>query len=120
LQAALAALEQQLGFSASAKALAPSHAAPPAAGQLYLIRVSGHDKTGITYHTATLLAERQLDIIDLQAQRFEGEEGPVYMLLVEFVLPAHQPVEDLHQALRAMSDQLGVESHLVAVDREIL
>jgi glycine cleavage system transcriptional repressor len=122
LQSALTVLETNLDFVATVKVLPHyvPHQSLTSAGQLYLLRVSGLDKTGITYHTTQLLAERQLSITDLQSQRFEGEGGPVYMLLVEFLLNDSSRLPGLQAALAQLNTQLGVESHLTLVDREVL
>jgi glycine cleavage system transcriptional repressor len=121
LQQALAQLEHTLGFATTVKPLTTQASHIPEGG-LYLMRVSGQDKTGITYHSAKLLADHQLDILDLQAQRITGDNGPVYLLLIEFILPPRADITegDLRHALTHMSQTLGVESHLTPVDTGVL
>ena len=120
LQLALDALQADLGFTAVVKPLTPQKLASQP-GALYLMRVSGHDRTGITYHATQLLARRGLGITDLQAHRIDGDNGPAYLLLVEFLLPdPTSQLPDLQQALLLLNADLEVESHLVPVDTEVL
>jgi glycine cleavage system transcriptional repressor len=119
LQQALNGLQQTLGFSATVKLLNPQRLASQH-GQLYLMRVSGRDRTGITYHATQLLAQRGLGITDLQAHRIDGDAGPAYLLLIEFLLLDTAQLPALHQALLDLNTALEVESHLVPVDTGVL
>jgi glycine cleavage system transcriptional repressor len=122
MQQALTPLQQSLGFSAVVKPLAATQPAPTAhTGQLFLMRVSGTDRTGITCHASQLLADRGLDITDLQAHRFTSEDGPVYLLLIEFWMPDPTSVlPGLQQALTQLGQALGVETGLTPVDTGVL
>jgi glycine cleavage system transcriptional repressor len=120
LQQALDQLQPILGFTATVKALASHALTRKPLGTLYLMRVSGQDRTGITYHATQVLAQRGLSITDLQAHRLTGQDGPAYLLLIEFLLPDTALLPDLQQALAVLNTTLQVESHLVPVDTEVL
>jgi glycine cleavage system regulatory protein len=86
---------------------------PQPTGQLYLVQVSGADRTGIIHHTAQLLAERNIGITDLQANRLTGGEGPVYMLLLECWIPAPEAMlPGLTHALAELGQRLGVDARI--------
>lgn len=74
-----------------------------------MIAVSGQDKTGITYQVAKVLAETQVNILDLNAHCIEGEEGPVYIMMIEAKLPMNLEKITLENTLNALAKSLGVE-----------
>lgn len=74
----------------------------------FLVSVAGADHTGITHAVSQLLARYQANITDLNAHRIEGDEGPVYVMVVEFDLPNTQ----LDTALQQDLDQLAQAQHL--------
>ncbi|MGE0199445.1 MAG: glycine cleavage system protein R [Candidatus Melainabacteria bacterium] len=76
----------------------------------YLITVSGNDRTGITAEAARLLADHQVNITDLNAQVIPGEEGPVYILMMESLVPDTLPISELQNVLKALGQRLGVET----------
>jgi glycine cleavage system transcriptional repressor len=74
-----------------------------------MIAVSGQDKTGITYQVAKVLAETQVNILDLNAHCIEGEDGPVYIMMIEAKLPTNIEQATLENTLNALAKKLGVE-----------
>ena len=80
-----------------------THAAP------YMVTVSGHDQVGITYQVAQKLADLHVNITDLNAQVIDGEDGPVYIMMLEVMLPETLREPDLTQALKPIAEALGVE-----------
>jgi glycine cleavage system transcriptional repressor len=74
-----------------------------------MIAVSGQDKTGITYQVAKVLAEEQVNILDLNAHCIEGEDGPVYIMMIEAILPQTLEKVTLETTLNALAQTLGVE-----------
>jgi glycine cleavage system transcriptional repressor len=74
-----------------------------------MIAVSGQDKTGITYQVAKVLAETQVNILDLNAHCIEGEDGPVYIMMIEAKLPTNLEQATLENTLNSLAKKLGVE-----------
>jgi glycine cleavage system transcriptional repressor len=102
LAQALKPLEASHDFSLS---LQPYHpGAARAWGEALMISVAGADRTGITHQVSTILAEHQVNITDLNAQTIPGEDGPVYILMIEVQLPPNVTQEGLLKALKALPD----------------
>jgi glycine cleavage system transcriptional repressor len=122
LEEALRYSAAQLGLSLVVRPLAPEEAAPttaePAAG--YILRVYGADKPGIVHAVASLLAERGLNITDLNTRVIPGAGGPVYVMLLEVDLPDGSGAEALRRELDRLSRELGVEITFGALESEAL
>jgi len=82
----------------------------------YLITVSGNDRTGITAEAARLLAELHVNITDLNAQVIPGEDGPVYILMMESLAPSSLSMGELKAALKTLGQRLGVETRCTPMD----
>ena len=78
----------------------------------YMISVAGNDRTGITWRVSQLLAELGINILDLNAQIIPGDEGPVYIMMVEVELPPSITEDAARTPLRALAAELGVEIQL--------
>lgn len=108
------AIGEQVGMTLVMKPLLPgleeeSFQRPPLS---YFISVAGRDRTGITHQVAQLLAEHQINITDLNAQIIEGEDSPVYVMMLEVDVPAGTQMRALEEALRGLSGRLAVEIQL--------
>jgi glycine cleavage system transcriptional repressor len=117
LREELMALEEQLSCTVtvraeSLKALEASQAEQADTNELYLITVAGQDRTGITYEVSHLLAQHRVNIIDLQAKRIDGEDTPIYLLMLEVSLPKGVSPEQLRDALNPLERQLGLDIQL--------
>lgn len=78
----------------------------------YMLSVAGHDQTGITYHVSQKLAELEINVTDLNAQIIQGEEGPLYIMMVEVDMPHSIAVSTVQKELDALSEKIGVEIQL--------
>lgn len=67
----------------------------------FLISVAGDDRTGITYHVSQELAKLNINITDLNAQVIPGDEGAIYIMMVEVQLPDGVNPEQVEKALRS-------------------
>ncbi|MBK8190052.1 MAG: ACT domain-containing protein [Vampirovibrionales bacterium] len=85
---------------------APAHAPGE---NTYILSVAGRDRTGITAAITRILAAHQVNITDLNARLMENEDGPVYIMMVEAVLPAGLDVDAFERELAAMGESLHVE-----------
>ncbi len=109
------ALGEQMGLTTLVKAIeveAGAHEDPKSntlEERGVMIAVSGQDKTGITYQVAKVLAEEQVNILDLNAHCIEGEDGPVYIMMIEAILPQTLEKVTLETTLNALAQTLGVE-----------
>ncbi|WP_084211729.1 glycine cleavage system protein R [Geoalkalibacter subterraneus] len=57
-------------------------------GELCMISVYGSDKPGIVYKVAKTLGDRNVNITDLHTKLVGKESRPVYVMMIEAVLPA--------------------------------
>ena len=62
-------------------------------GELCLISVYGSDQPGIVYRVTKALAESKVNITDLNTRLIGTKEEPVYVLMLEAILPAGMTVE---------------------------
>ncbi|MBX2861637.1 MAG: hypothetical protein KTR14_10410 [Vampirovibrio sp.] len=108
----LEVLEKELGLSVAFKPLQLPAAPAAATNNLtpYMISVSGHDRTGITYEVANLLASFQINITDLNAQSITGEaDSSVYIMMVEAGIPQGFDFGPLETAFKDLETTLGIE-----------
>ena len=81
-----------------------------------MISVAGVDHTGITAQVTNLLAQQAVNITDLNAQRIPGENGPVYIMMIEATLPMAMTHGMLQQQLQPLAEALNVEIRVQTID----
>ena len=81
----------------------------PADAVPYIISVAGGDRTGITYEITRILAKHEVNITDLNAHTIEGETGPVYIMMIETILPDALDRDVFERELAMMGENLNVE-----------
>jgi len=85
------------------------------AGELCLISVYGSDQPGIVYLVTKALAEIRVNITDLNTRLIGTKEEPVYVLMLEAILPAGTTVESTSQMLESLRAELNVEIGVRAI-----
>ena len=78
-------------------------------GELCLISVYGSDQPGIVYRVTRALADRRVNITDLNTRLIGTVEEPVYVLMLEAILPAGMTVDDAGRLLDNLKKELNVE-----------
>jgi len=78
-------------------------------GELCLVSVYGCDKPGIVYRITHELAERQVNITDLNTKLIGSPNEPVYVLMLEAALPNGMSVDDAAGLLENLKKELSVE-----------
>ncbi len=78
-------------------------------GDICMISVYGSDQPGIVYRVAQVLGERQVNITDLNTKLVGTEERPVYVMIIEAVLPESVEEEDVNSWLAPIRDELQVD-----------
>jgi len=84
-------------------------------GELCLISVYGSDQPGIVYRVTKALAECRVNITDLNTRLIGTKEEPVYVLMLEAVLPAEMSVDETSQMLESLRTELHVEIGVRAI-----
>lgn len=78
-------------------------------GELCLVSVYGSDQPGIVYRVTRALADRRVNIADLNTRLIGTDEEPVYVLMLEATLPEGMTVEGLEGELENLKKELNVE-----------
>jgi len=79
------------------------------AGELCLVSVYGSDKPGIVYRITRELADRGVNITDLNTKLIGSPKEPVYVLVLEAALPQDLTVDDASRLLEKLKKELSVE-----------
>ena len=88
---------------------------PVPTGELCLISVYGADRPGIVYRVTRELADRQVNIADLNTRLIGSEEEPVYVMMLEAYLPDGTTVEEAEHLLAGLRAELNVEIGVRAI-----
>jgi glycine cleavage system transcriptional repressor len=87
----------------------------------HTVTVYGADHPGIVHAAATALAERGIDITDLNSRLMDDElDAPLYVLMMEVALPSGASAEELDSALAEVGAREGVEVTLHELERDEL
>ena len=78
-------------------------------GELCLVSVYGSDQPGIVYRVTRALADKRVNITDLNTRLIGTKEEPVYVLMLEAILPASLAIEDVEALLDNLKKELQVE-----------
>jgi glycine cleavage system transcriptional repressor len=78
-------------------------------GELCLVSVYGSDQPGIVYRVTRELADRKVNITDLNTRLIGTKDEPVYVLMLEAILPLEMTVEDVESLLAKLKKELNVE-----------
>ncbi len=84
-------------------------------GELCLISVYGSDQPGIVYRVTRALADRGVNITDLNTRLIGTKSEPVYVLMLEAILPQGMTVEDTAAMLESLRSELKVEIGVRAI-----
>lgn len=87
----------------------------PEEGELCLISVYGSDQPGIVYRVTRALADRGVNITDLNTRLIGTKEQPVYVLMLEAILPAGTSVDETSALLENLRAELQVEIGVRAI-----
>ncbi len=101
---------QEKGLSVHVRALHEDEVCyRPPQGELCLVSVYGSDKPGIVYRVTRALAERGVNITDLNTRLIGTKEEPVYVLMLEAALSEGLAVEEAERLLENLKKELNVE-----------
>jgi len=78
-------------------------------GELCLISVYGSDQPGIVYRVTRALADGKINITDLNTRLIGTKDEPVYVLMLEAILPAGMTVITTSKMLEPLRKELNVE-----------
>ena len=109
-------LHERTGLAIHVRSLSEEEICPVTEeGELCLISVYGSDQPGIVYRVTRELANRRVNITDLNTRLIGTIEEPVYVLMLEAILPTGMTVEDAEQLLETIKKELNVEIGVRAI-----
>jgi len=76
------------------------------------------DKVGIVYAVTSALADLDISIVDVSTQSRSGEEGDVYMMVLE--VTAGDATAAMKPALEAVAEHIGVDIELHELEDAVL
>lgn len=89
----------------------------PEGTQTYLISVIGKDRTGIVYETSRILAQKGLNITDLNS-RILGRGGrALFAMMMEVDLPRQFKIKRLDPDWKKLKRRMGVEVRVRPLER---
>ncbi len=78
-------------------------------GELCMISVYGSDRPGIVFQVTRELAERGINISDLNTKLIGSPGQPVYVMMLEAALPEGVEIDDIEKILEKLKKELNVE-----------
>jgi len=90
------------------------------AGELFTVSVYGADHPGIVHAVTSLLASRQVNVVDVVTHVLHRSAGQVYVMVLEVSVPVGTDAGELTAALAALAADEGVEASISPVDPETL
>ncbi len=78
-------------------------------GELCMISVYGADKPGIVYQVAKELGDRKINITDLNTKLIGDKDKPVYVMMLEAVLPEETEIEVVESWMEDLKQKLQVD-----------
>jgi glycine cleavage system transcriptional repressor len=110
LEARLTQVKEELGLEAVAVNRVEEAERPPR--PTHALTVYGADHPGIVYAVSAELAERGVNITDLEARLTVSGRRPIYTMMMELELPSKADPEELRRALVAVGSEAGVDVSL--------
>jgi len=78
-------------------------------GELCMISVYGADKPGIVYQVAKELGDRNINITDLNTKLIGEDKRPVYVMMIEALLPEGIKIETVEGWMAELKQKLQVD-----------
>jgi glycine cleavage system transcriptional repressor len=117
LQSACRQLAKRLALNVQAKPVAARLANTRQDSEAtYLVSVYGTDKPGIVYRVAKVLANRRINITDLNTKVIQRSGEPFYVMLLEVHIPPKVKVAELSKELEHLGRLMGVEITLQDIE----
>ncbi len=85
--------------------------------QSYLVSAMGKDRTGIVYEISRYLAQKKMNVTDLNSRILGKSPNVIYAMMLEVDVPKHVSVGMISKDLEKIARKLKVEIRLKPVER---
>jgi len=119
LEAALRGATEPLGLTAAVSEV-DDDGGVEVAGASYIVAVYGADRPGIVHRVSQLLADRGVNITDLDTRVIGDPDAPVYAMQLEVTLPEAVTPDALADELAELGREVGVDTSIHAVEADLL
>jgi glycine cleavage system transcriptional repressor len=82
----------------------------------FVISVYGADKPGLVYSVSNLLAEHNVNIIDLQTKVAGKKDNPVYIMVFEVAVPENNSNSIWIDELKNISKEMGTDINIRQIE----
>ena len=82
---------------------------PDLEGEVCMISVYGADKPGIVYRVARALGDHAINITDLNTKLIGSEKQPIYVMMIEAILPPERTLEEIEAWMQEIKRDLEVD-----------
>lgn len=89
-------------------------------GTPHMVAVYGADRPGIVHRVTRLLADRGVNITDLDTRVIGEPDEPVYAMHLEVTVPDDVDVDHLAAALVEVGTELGVDTSIHPVETDLI
>jgi glycine cleavage system transcriptional repressor len=117
LERALVAETGALDLTVTVRPIADVHAAGDV-GEPWAVTVHGADQPGIVHRVATVLAEHDVNVVDLATRQITTDAGTGYIVLLEVLVPGD--ASKVTAALADLARDLGVDINARPDEADVL
>jgi glycine cleavage system transcriptional repressor len=89
-------------------------------GEPWTVSIYGADRPGIVHRISKALAERDVNIADLETRLVGPDKEPIYSMILDVTIPPSASLDDLRAELNRVAGELGVECRLHPADADVL
>lgn len=82
---------------------------PDFEGEICMLSVYGADRPGIVYRVARVLGDRGINITDLNTKLVGSEQSPIYVMIIEAILPPGVSEQEVDGWMAPLREQLQVD-----------
>jgi len=81
-------------------------------GEHYVVSVYGSDKPGIVNKIAQYLADKKINIMDLQTKLAGSEKSPIYIMVLEIIIESGKIPDGWDDDLKKISRDMGTDVNI--------
>ncbi|MCK4739189.1 MAG: transcriptional regulator [Deltaproteobacteria bacterium] len=82
----------------------------------HMVTVSGYDKAGIVFKSTRFLAKWGINITDLSTRVIRGDDGDIYIMLLEVHFPPNIDKKAIEASLQTLGESLGVKIEVKSIN----